>query len=298
MNILLTGGTGLIGRALCASLLSKGHQLTVFSRRPETVKPRCGPTVGALGSLDEYRPEHHYDAVINLAGETIVGRRWTNKRKAMLWDSRVNLTTTLVQKIIQAQSRPAVLISGSAVGIYGDCGDTGIDETRQAGTDFGAHLCRAWEQEALNAESENIRTCLIRTGLVLSPDGGMLKQMLLPYKLGLGARIGNGKQWMSWIHIDDQIAIIEKLLFDSNCRGAFNLCAPEPVDNAGFTRCLAKTLNRHSFLSVPAPLITLMLGESSQLLLGGQKVNPQRIRSAAYTFRYPELTTTLKQLLA
>ena len=298
MKILFTGGTGLIGRALCKSLIAKGHTLTVFSRRPETVKQKCGASVEAIGSLDEYLPDDHYDAVINLAGVPIIGPRWTSRRKKVLWDSRVSLTTALVEKIAQAKSRPKVLISGSAVGIYGDCGESEIDENDTVANDFGAQLCDAWEQTALKAEAINVRTCLIRTGLVLSGDGGMLKQMLLPFKLGLGSQIGNGKQWMSWIHIEDQVAIIEKLLFDSACRGTFNLCSPNPVRNSTFTRSLAKALSRPAFLSTPAFVVKLVLGESATLLLGGQKVVPAKITLAGYQFKYPELETSLKQIIA
>jgi uncharacterized protein (TIGR01777 family) len=297
MNILLTGGTGLIGRALCASLIAKGHSLTVFSRRPETVKHKCGPTVEGFGSLDAYLPEHHYDAVINLAGEPIVGPRWTKKRKKILWDSRVKLTTTLVKKMAQAKTGPAVFISGSAVGIYGDCGASHVDETHPVADDFGARLCYAWEQAALKAEALNVRTCLIRTGLVLSRDGGMLKKLLLPFRLGLGSRIGNGKQWMSWIHIEDQVAIIERLLSETDCRGAFNVCSPRPVNNSTFTQCLAKTLHRPAFLSTPALIIGPLLGESATLLLGGQKVFPAKMELAAYHFEYPELEMALEQII-
>jgi len=296
MKILLTGGTGLIGRALCKSLVSRGHSLTVLSRRPETVQHKCGATVTALGSLDEYLPEQRYDAVINLAGEPIIGPRWTNRRKKILWESRVGLTATLVKKIAQAKSRPAVLISGSAVGIYGDCGESKVDEDNPLADDFGAQLCNAWEQAAREAETMNVRTCLIRTGLVLSRDGGMLKQMLLPFRLGFGCRIGTGKQWMSWIHIQDQVSIIEKLLFDSACRGAFNVCSPNPVNNSTFTRTLAQTLNRPAFLSAPAFVIKPTLGESATLLLGGQRVFPDRIKLAEYRFAYPELGQALECL--
>jgi uncharacterized protein (TIGR01777 family) len=298
MKILITGGTGLIGRALCKSLNQKGHTLTVISRQPATVKDKCGLAVHALSSLDEWQSDDHYDAVVNLAGEPIVGLRWTVKRKKVLWDSRVSLTEKLVQKILRASSRPSVLVSGSAVGIYGDCGNQEVDENSKPASDFGARLCSAWEQEALKAEAENVRTCLIRTGLVLSNDGGMLKQLILPFRLGLGTRIGDGKQWMSWVHIEDQIAIIEKLLTDTSCRGAFNLCTSRPVTNKTFTQCLARTVNRPVFLFAPASVIRPLLGESASLLLGGQKVLPYKLDMTDYRFRYPDLESALEQLVA
>lgn len=297
MNILLTGGTGLIGRALCRALSAQRHSLTVVSRRPHIVAEKCGAAVRAIGSLDEWRPGDHYDAVINLAGAPIAGARWSERRKKTLWDSRVTLTTALVEKISRAKTKPGVLLSGSAVGIYGDCGNREVDESNAAAADFGARLCSAWEQEARKAEACKVRTCLLRTGLVLSRDGGMLKQMLLPFRLGLGARIGGGRQWMSWIHIDDQVAILLKLLDESGHRGAFNLCAPNPVNNAAFTKSLAAAVKRPALLAAPAFAVNAALGESAYLLLGGQKVRPARLVSSGYRFRHPELIGALTELI-
>ncbi len=297
MNILITGGTGLIGRALCKTLLAQRHALTVLSRQPATVGEKCGAATRAIGSLDEWRPDERYDAVINLAGEQMVGARWSEQRKKALWDSRVSLTTKLLEKIAQANSKPDVLLSGSAVGIYGDCGERPVDEESEpAAADFGARLCADWEREALKAHCYGIRTCLLRTGLVLSRDGGLLPRMAMPFRLGLGARIGNGRQWMSWIHIEDQVAIMVKLLSEPHHQGAFNLCAPNPVNNATFTKSLAAAVKRPSFLFVPAPLLGAALGESARLLLGGQKVLPSRIEAAGYRFRYPTLAAALAQL--
>ena len=298
MNILITGGTGLIGRALCAALSARGDSLTVFSRQPDTVAEKCGAAVRAIDSLDEWLPDDRYDAVINLAGEPIVGARWSEQRKKTLWDSRVTLSTALVEKIARAKTKPEVLLSGSAVGIYGDCGDREVDESDAVATDFGARLCNAWEQAASEATSAcKVRTCLLRTGLVLSGDGGMLKQMSLPFRLGLGARIGGGQQWMSWIHIADQVAILLKLLDESDHHGAFNLCAPNPVTNAVFTKSLAAAVKRPAWLAAPDFAINAALGESAYLLLGGQKVLPTRLVASGYRFRYPELDSAFKELL-
>lgn len=268
MKILLTGGTGLIGRAVCGALMERRHSLTVFSRRPDSVAEKCGAAARAIGSLDEWRPGDHYDAVINLAGEPIAGARWSDKRKKILWNSRVSLTAALLEKIFRAKSKPDVLLSGSAVGIYGDCGDRAIDESGAAAADFGARLCDAWEQEARKAEACNVRTCLLRTGLVLSREGGILRQLAAPFKLGLGARIGGGKQWMSWIHIADQVAVMLALLDEPRHRGAFNLCAPNPVTNAAFTRRLGSAVNR-----------------------------PALLAASGYRFRYPELDGALDDLM-
>ena len=298
MNILLTGGTGLIGRALCRALLNAGHSLTVFSRRPATVEARCGAAVRAIGSLDEWLPGDHYDAVINLAGEPIVGARWSARRKETLRDSRVTLTATLRKKIAEAETQPEVLLSGSAVGIYGDGGERELDESAPtSANDFGARLCAEWEREAHAAAAGGVRTCLLRTGLVLSGEGGMLRQLLTPFKLGLGARIGDGRQWMSWIHIDDQVAIILKLLNEPHLHGAFNLCAPNPVRNADFTRALAAAVKRPAFLFAPAFVLNAALGESAGLLLGGQKAAPGKLLSCGYRFRYPDLDAALARLV-
>lgn len=296
MNILITGGTGLIGRALCAALLRDGHALTVLSRRPQTVAAKCGPAVRALGSLAEWRPEQHFDAIINLAGEPIVDAAWTAARKRRLWDSRVSLTEQLVQHIAAARQKPAVLLSGSAIGYYGDSGDTEQDESGHAGTDFAAKLCLAWESAAQQACQADVRVCLLRTGLVFSADGGMLAKMRLPFALGLGARLGNGRQWMSWIHIDDYVAMVRLLLLHTAAEGAVNMTAPRPVTNAEFTAALAHALHRPAFLAAPAALLKPLLGERSVLLFGGQKVLPRKAEALGYRFAYPTLAGALEAL--
>ncbi|MEM7194456.1 MAG: TIGR01777 family oxidoreductase [Pseudomonadota bacterium] len=295
MKILITGGTGLIGRALCARLGS--HDVTVFSRVPSRVTELCGNDVRSMSSLDDWIPSASFDAVINLAGEPIVGRRWSEARKNMLRDSRIGVTAELLEKMQSADVRPQTFISGSAIGLYGDCGSVEIDESSPAASDFGATLCRDWEQAALKAADMNIRTCAIRTGLVLSADGGVLKQMLLPFRLGLGSRIGSGSQWMSWIHIQDQVGAILHLLHNDSCEGAYNLTAPEPVTNSIFTKQLASAVNRPSFLVTPKWALDLLLGESAMLLTGGQRVLPSRLLESGYRFRYPELRQVLNDLL-
>ena len=297
MNILITGGTGLIGRALCAALLRDGHVLTVLSRKPQTVAAKCGPTVRALASLAEWRPDQDYDAVINLAGEPIVDAAWTAARKQRLWDSRVALTEQLVQRIAAARQRPAVLLSGSAIGYYGDSSDAALDEAGHAGTDFAAKLCLAWEAAAQKAVQAGVRVCLLRTGLVFSMDGGMLAKMRLPFALGLGARLGNGRQWMSWIHIDDYVAIVRLLLLHTAAEGAVNMTAPRPVTNAEFTSTLAHALHRPAFFAAPAVLLKPLLGERSVLLFGGQKVLPRKVEALGYRFAHPTLAGALEALL-
>ncbi len=294
MRILLTGGTGLIGRSLCRALLAQGHQLTVVSRHPESVARLCGATVAAMASLDEWLPEQAFDAVINLAGEPIADAAWTAKRKQTLWDSRVTLTQQLVQKIAAAHARPSVLLSGSAIGYYGNRQALTLDEAAVGGSGYSAELCAAWEHAALAASTLGVRVCLLRTGLVLSDDGGLLAKMRLPF--GIGVRFGHGDQWMSWIHIDDYVQIVLRLLNDAQAHGAYNLTAPEPVSNAEFVRTLSQLTGGRVVFSAPAPLLRIALGERASLLLDGQRVLPRRIDATGYAFRYRHLADALRAL--
>lgn len=298
MHILITGGTGLIGRHLCKALLAEGHELTVFSRKPETVPLKCGTGVHAMATLDEWLPEHRFDAVINLAGEPIVDAPWTSQRQQILWDSRVTLTGELVRHIAAAECKPAVLLSGSAIGYYGDRGDAALDETMPAGNNFPARLCQAWETAALGAEQVGVRVCLLRTGMILSKDGGLLGSLLLPFRLGLGTRLGNGEQWISWVHIDDYVAMLLKLLHDPQASGPYNMTAPHPVTNAEFTSRLAAALGRPAPFAAPAALLRLGMGERAALLLEGQRVLPKRMQVAQFRFAYPVLVNALQDLLS
>ncbi|WP_417067092.1 TIGR01777 family oxidoreductase [Niveibacterium terrae] len=301
MDILLTGGTGLIGRALCARLLKSGHRLTVLSRHPERVATLCGDGVRALGSLKDWRSEQRFDAIINLAGAPIIDLPWSTGRQRTLWRSRITLTEELVEAIARADSKPEVLLSGSAIGYYGDsldspCSDSPGPAPCSPGTDFSARLCAAWEEAALAAETLGVRVCLLRTGLVLSRAGGLYARMRRPFSLGLGARLGDGQQWMSWIHIEDHLAAVELLLGDASLRGAFNLTAPTPVRNEIFTRLLAASLGRQARLIAPAAAIRLALGRRAFMLLGGQRILPNRLLDVGFAFRYPDLASALKEL--
>jgi len=290
MRILVTGGTGFIGRHLCASLAEDGHDLTVLSRSPECVRARCGAGVTAWRTLAEWRDDCFFDAVINLAGEPIFDARWTAARKQRLWDSRVALTQELVARLSRARRPPALLISGSAIGFYGDQGDAVVGEQAGAAGDFLGTLCAAWEKAAQEAEVRGVRVCLLRTGLVLHASGGMLGRMLTPFRLGLGARLGDGRQWMSWIHLDDWVALTRHMLVDPHASGPFNLTAPEPVTNAVFTATLAGAVRRPALAVAPAWLLRAALGERACLLLTSQRVLPWRARSVlGYRFRYAHL---------
>ena len=297
MRILITGGTGLIGRRLCKALLAEGCELTVFSRNPASVPVKCGAGVHALASLAEWHPALGFDAVINLAGEPIIDARWSAQRKQTLWDSRVTLTEELVRRIAAAEHKPSVLLSGSAVGYYGNRGDLMLDEAADAGEDFAAQLCKAWEDAARVAESAGVRTCLLRTGLILSSDGGLLERMLPPFKLGLGAQLGDGKQWMSWVHIEDYAAMVLRLLRDDLLRGPYNMTAPQPATNAEFTAALAAALHRPAFFAAPAPLLRLAMGERASLLLEGQRVLPRKMEAAHHRFVFPNLADALRDVI-
>ncbi len=297
MNILLTGGTGLIGRALCRRWLAEGHRLWVWSRTPDRVARLCGAEVQGVGSLEQL-DRVPLDAVINLAGAPIADRPWTKSRKALLWDSRVKLTEQLVDWLGKREQKPAVLISGSAVGWYGDGGEHRLTEADQPVTaDFASQLCSAWEERAMEASVLGIRVALVRTGLVLARDGGFLKRLLPAFRLGLGGRLGSGRQWMPWIHIEDQIGLIDFVLRQPTAEGPYNACAPAPVRNADFTRSLGRCLHQPTCLPVPAVVLKATLGELAGLLLGGQHALPKKLQDEGYRFRFAELDQALADLL-
>lgn len=297
MRILITGGTGQIGRPLCAALLNAGHELTVLSRKPDLVQAKCGASTKAIQSLSDWHQDMAFDAIINLAGEPIIDKPWTAQRKKSLWDSRVTLTEELVTCIEKADYKPKVLLNCSATGYYGNGRDRILDESAPSATDFGAELCATWENAALKATNSNIRVCLLRTGLVLDSSGGLIGGMLLPFKLGLGGRIGKGTQWMSWIHIYDYVAIVLLLLERSDATGPFNMTAPNPITNAEFTKIFAKILHRPALFIAPAWLMMLALGKRAYLLLGGQRALPIKVEALGYRFTYPNLEGALQSLL-
>ena len=295
MHILLTGGTGLIGRQLCRHWLARGHRVTVWSRQPETVAQVCGAQVLGVGRLQEVIGT--VDAVVNLAGAPLADRPWTHKRKALLWSSRINLTETLLAWMESLEQKPAVLISGSAVGWYGDGGERELTEASgPVQDDFPSQLCIAWEETAQRAEAMGVRVVLVRTGLVLAAEGGFLSRLLLPFKLALGGPIGNGRQWMPWVHIKDQIALIDFLLHKEDASGPYNACAPHPVRNREFAKTLGQVLHRPAFMPMPAFALKVGLGELSGLLLGGQKALPERLLVAGFTFQFTELRAALDDL--
>ncbi|AVP57616.1 TIGR01777 family oxidoreductase [Pulveribacter suum] len=297
MRILLSGGTGLIGRALCQHWQQQGHELWVLSRKPQRVAHLCSGArgVGQLQALDAVPP---LDAVVNLAGAPIADRPWTAARRQVLWRSRIDLTRALVDWLGRRATPPPVLVSGSAVGWYGDCGEQALAEGSPPGRpDFGSRLCAAWEHEAERARQWGMRVALVRTAPVLAPQHGMLARLLPAFRMGLGGRLGSGRQWMPWIHLDDQVALIDRLLHDPACSGPYNACAPGAVRNAHFAQALARALHRPALLPVPGWALRLALGEMSVLLLGSQRVVPARAEQAAFPWQHPALPGALAHLL-
>ncbi|MDD5411530.1 MAG: TIGR01777 family oxidoreductase [Methylobacter sp.] len=298
MNILITGGTGFIGNALVKSLIDQGHVVTVLSRSPDKVTKIFGSGVNALGSLTKLKAEDSYQVIINLAGEPIVDARWSEDRKQLIRESRIGMTEQLITCIARMTVKPELLISGSAIGYYGDQGDTVLTEQSTPYEDFSQQLCADWEATAKQVEQFGVRVCLIRTGLVIASGGGFLQRMLPPFRFGLGGRLGDGRQWMSWVHRQDWINIAQTMIADSTMRGAYNATAPNPVTNAEFTRILAQCLKRPALLPVPAWLLKILLGEMSQLILGSQRVMPERLLAQGFRFQYDDLAAALNEALS
>ncbi|MEZ2686353.1 TIGR01777 family oxidoreductase [Proteus vulgaris] len=297
MKILITGGTGLIGKALVCELALSNNDITVLSRSPQKVYSHFCNEITCWTQLSDKQNLNEFDAVINLAGEPIADNRWTPAQKQKLINSRCDLTQKLVELIKASDSPPSVFISGSAVGFYGDQGDLQVTEQTPANPEFTHELCAKWESIALEAQTPLTRVCLLRTGIVLSTLGGALPKMSKPFKLGLGGKLGSGKQYMPWIHIDDMISAIIFLLKTQDAKGAFNLTAPNPVQNKEFTRLLGKAFNRPALMTVPESVLRLVMGESATLILGGQQAIPEKLLNAGFEFRYPHLEEALKDII-
>lgn len=295
MKLLITGGTGLIGKAFIQSY--PHHQYTVLTRSQEKAKRQLPDSVTLLENLSALDNLDMFDGVINLAGEPIVDKRWTDRQKRTICDSRWDVTQQLVTLFRDSNNPPSVFLSGSAIGVYSDHGDFVITESDSATqSDFASSVCQQWESIAKQAEPYT-RVVSLRTGIVLDPKGGALAKMLTPFKLCLGGRIGNGRQFMSWIHIDDMVSAIDFLLNNADVNGAINMVAPIPVTNQQFTDELAAALNRIAVLPVPKVMLTLLLGESSMLLLGSQRVEPVRLLDASFEFKFPDLKSAFTNLL-
>lgn len=298
-TIAITGATGLLGGVLIPFLTTQGHRVRIITRRPAKGDDiRWDP---AAGKLDPATLEG-VDAVIHLAGESIAGSRWTDEQKRRILDSRVQGTTLLAQTLARLSTRPAVLVSASAVGIYGNRGDEVLTESAgvRTGPDtfFVEQVAHAWEAATEPAERAGIRVVRARIGIVLTPAGGALPPMMLPIQFGVGGRMGNGRQYLSWIAIDDVIGALYHALVTDSVRGPVNLTAPTPVTNAAFTETLAHILHRPTFFPVPEAAVRLLVGQmADELLLSGARVIPERLRESGYQFRYPDLEGALRHVL-
>ena len=297
MKILITGGTGFIGRRLVAHL-KVAHEVVVLTRQGSRAYELLGHDVTLLDSLDRLDHLNDVDIVINLAGEPIAAGRWSESRKQLLCNSRWLLTEQLVDLVKLSSTPPRLLLNASAIGWYGRQDDAPLDETCQSPHDEFTHrLCQQWEQLAQQARSAQTRVCILRIGLVLGMEGGALPRMLPPYRLGLGGPMGSGTQMMSWIHVQDLVRAMLFLLEHDECEGIFNGTAPQPVSNRLFSQTLASTLHRPHLFFVPAPLLRLLMGEAADLLLTGQHVLPARLQQAGFHFSFSALPGALDNLL-
>lgn len=296
MNILITGGTGFIGSALCTKLLNnKKNKLTLLSRNPGKIKIPAKK----ISSLNELEKDVSFDVIINLAGEPIADKRWTENQKQKIITSRIDTTDKIIEFIKTAKHKPELLINGSAIGYYGiNKTNIEIDENGTGDNSFSSDLCEQWEAAALQANSFGVRTCLLRTGIVLGKNGGALSKMLPPFKMGLGGKIGSGQQWMPWIHLEDLVGIILYCIEHDDLNGAINGTSPNPSTNQNFTKTLGKVLNRPTFMSIPETIIKLLMGQMGvELLLSGKKILPVKVTDKCYQFQYPELEKALQNIL-
>jgi len=297
MKILVTGGTGFIGSALIQRLHIAGHDILVYSRDPESGRRKLPTGVRFSPPPSTLPADSQIEVIINLAGEPIGQKRWSKQRKSMLLQSRLDTTQELVDYIARSRTRPKLLLSGSAVGFYGNQQNNNVDEYSEPEDCFSHTLCQRWEEQALVAEEYGVRVALLRIGVVIGKDGGVLKKMRLPYLLGAGATLGSGNQWLSWIHLDDLVALADYLINAPDSAGIYNATAPNPVTNREFTQALAAAVNRPAFFKLPAMPLRWLLGEMSELLLHGQRVFPERARQMGFRFQYPEISTALEQAM-
>jgi uncharacterized protein (TIGR01777 family) len=301
MKIVAIGATGFVGRRLLQTMDSS-WDVTVVSRDPDKTRDRVPGGVRLVRWNPDSEPFPDgvldgTDGVVNLAGDNVADGRWTAAKKKRLADSRLITTSKLVDAMIATQPRPGVLINASAIGFYGPRGNEDLDEESSAGYDFLANLCQRWEAATKAADDKGIRTVLLRVGVVLGQGGGALAKMLLPFRLGAGGPLGSGRQWMSWIHIDDMVGLIIHALDNGDLSGPMNSTAPTPVTNREFSKTLGRVLRRPAFFPAPGFALRIVVGEFANVLLEGQKVLPRKAQASGYEFRFGELEPALRDVL-
>ena len=298
MRVVVTGGTGFVGSKLCESLVAKGHEVVLFTRDASRSRDQLHPKIRVVSWAPGATWESWVDgagAIVNLAGANIA-RRWTEAAKRQIVASRVDAAARLCAAIEKAAVKPSVLVNAAAVGYYGPHGDETLDEESPPGAGFLAATCAAWEEAARKAEALGARVALIRTGIVLGPDGGALPKMLPPFRAFAGGPIGSGRQWMSWIHIDDLVALYVFAIQNPEARGPVNGTAPNPVTMKAFAKALGRALHRPSLVPVPAAAVRLLLGEMATVVLDGQRVVPKKAESLGVKFRFTEVEAALRDV--
>ncbi len=302
MRIVLAGATGFIGKKLIERLLRENHEIILLTRRPDKavtafVNKVSGLLWDARSKGDWFRAIDGADAVINLTGESIAGKRWTHEQKEVLRSSRIDSTRVIVQAIGAAANKPAVLINASAVGYYGDVSHDTVTENYPASTDFLGTLSEAWEKEAMRATAFGVRVVCPRIGIVLGEQGGALEKMVLPFRLFVGGPLGSGQQWFPWIHIDDVIEAMVFAIRKSDLEGGVNFTSPHPVTMKEFCRALGHVLRRPSWMPVPEIILRIAVGEFAQFLLSGQKAVPEKLINGGYIYKYDDVKPALEDIL-
>ncbi len=302
--VIISGATGFIGKALCAELIEKGYEVVGLSRNPDKVKELMPDPVSVV-KWDAKSSQGWMDyadgayAIVNLAGESIGSGRWTNKRKERILKSRLDSGGAVVEAVEKAKNKPAVIIQASGIGYYGDSGDKILDETSSPGSGFLVEVAKQWERTTKRVESMGVRHIIIRTGVVLGKEEGFLSRIILPYRFFMGGHMGSGKQWIPWIHIEDEVKAICFLMEKKDTHGVFNLTSPYPLTSRDFSKVLGKVMKKPAWLPVPGFILRLFLGEmAGELILSGQRAMPNRLMESGYKFLYPDAESALYQILS
>ena len=303
-RIIITGATGFIGNALCKELIGGGYEVFGLSRNremgkkllPDEVEVVKWDTKSGQGWADYADGAY---AIVNLAGENIAAGGWTEEKKERIIQSRLDAGKAVLEAVEKAKNRPSVIIQASGIGYYGDSGDEILDETSSPGAGFLVEVAKQWEKTTEKVESFGVRQVIIRTGVVLGEKGGFLSRILLPYRFFVGGHMGSGKQWISWIHIDDEVRAIRFLMEKKDLQGVFNLSSPHPLTSRDFSRILGKVMKKPAWLPVPGFMLRLFLGEmATELILSGQRALPERLQQSGFQFQYPDLESALSKILS